>query len=67
VDSGGFAVASSAVYRTVYLSVPGAAVGSTKSPPTSETWTLLGELPASHSVLLPARSIATVVLQGRMP
>ncbi len=67
VDSGGFAVAGSAVYRTVYLSVPGAAVGSTKSPPTSETWTSLGELPASHAVLLPARSIATVVLQGRMP
>ena len=66
VDSGGFAVSSSAVYRTVYLSVASAA-GSRSSPPTSETWTALGELPASHMVPLPGRSIATVVLQGRMP
>jgi glucuronoarabinoxylan endo-1,4-beta-xylanase len=66
VDSGGFAVTSSAVYRTVYLSVVSAA-GSSSIPPTSETWTALGELPASHMVPLPGRSIATVVLQGRMP
>jgi microcompartment protein CcmL/EutN len=33
---------------------------------TSETWTSLGELPASHVVPLPARSVATVVLQGRL-
>jgi len=33
----------------------------------TETWTSLGQLPAGHIVPLPARSIATVVLQGRMP
>jgi glucuronoarabinoxylan endo-1,4-beta-xylanase len=67
VDSGGFDVTNSAVFRTVYLSIPGAAIGPGHSPPTSETWTPLGELPANHVVPLPARSIATVVLQGRMP
>ena len=67
MDSGGFAVTGSAVFRTVYLSIPGPATGPTHLPPTSETWISLGELPASHIVPLPARSIATVVLQGRMP
>jgi len=44
----------------------GAPTGSANLPPTSETWTSLGELPASHVVPLPARSVATVVLQGRL-
>ena len=67
VDSGDFAVTSSAAFRTVYLSVAGESTGPTRSPPTSETWTSLGELPASRVVPLPARAIATIVLQGRMP
>lgn len=67
VDSGGFAATSSAVFRTVYLSVASPPIGPTHLPPTSETWTALGELPANHIVPLPARSIATVVLHGRMP
>ena len=66
MDWGDFGVTSSQVFRTVYLSIPGAAIGPGHSPPTSETWTSLGELPANYVVPLPARSIATVVLQGRM-
>jgi glucuronoarabinoxylan endo-1,4-beta-xylanase len=67
VDSSGFAATSSAVFRTVYLSVASPSTGPTHLPPSSETWTALGELPANHIVPLPARSIATVVLLGRMP
>lgn len=61
VNAGEFRVVDSAIYRTVYLPARSANL-----PPASETWLSLGELPASHVVPLPARSIATVVLQGQM-
>ena len=62
VNAGEFRAASSAVFRTTYLAGRFA-----NSSSASETWLALGALPADHVVLLPARSIATVVLQGRLP
>jgi glucuronoarabinoxylan endo-1,4-beta-xylanase len=52
VDPGGFAVQSSAVYRTTYR------------PGKSRAWEDLESQPAAPTVLLLSRSVATVVLTG---
>jgi hypothetical protein len=53
LDPGGFAAARSAVYRTTFR------------PPKSETWVELGPLPATGTVAMPSRSMATIVLDGK--
>jgi hypothetical protein len=51
VDPGGFSHARSDVYRTVFR------------PGRSKTWVSLGRLPPDSSVVLPSRSMATVVFE----
>ena len=63
IDFGGFAVAKSEVYRTVYL--PGLGDKPPTTKPKSDTWIALGGLPENHAIPMPARSVATVVLVGR--
>jgi len=51
LDAGGFAAPVSAVYRTTF-----------RPPGSSDAWTSLGPLAAGAAVLLPSRSMATLVL-----
>ena len=65
IDFGGFQVAKSEIYRTVYL--PGLGDKPPTTKPKSDTWIALGSLPENHAIALPARSVATVVLSTRAP
>jgi hypothetical protein len=54
LDPGGFAAATTAVYRTTF-----------RPPASDDAWTSLGPLAPGASVSLPSRSIATIMLSAR--